>query len=97
MNKYFVGLCVALTTFLAGTVQAEEIGSVDTVFKLFGPDHKIVVEAFDDPDVNNVTCYVSRAKTGGIKGGARLGRGYLRRRHLVSTGWADHPERKDPQ
>ncbi|MDF7679866.1 protein CreA [Enterobacteriaceae bacterium ESL0689] len=48
---------------------AEEIGSVDTVFKLFGPDHKIVIEAFDDPDIRNVTCYVSRAKTGGIKGG----------------------------
>ncbi|CAG8948152.1 unnamed protein product, partial [Penicillium salamii] len=51
---------------------AEQIGSVDTVFKIFGPDHKIVVEAFDDPDVKNVTCYISRAKTGGIKGGLGL-------------------------
>lgn len=59
------------TLFSAG-VAAEEIGSVDTVFKIFGPDHKIVVEAFDDPDVKNVTCYVSRAKTGGIKGGLGL-------------------------
>ncbi len=48
------------------------MGSVDTVFKLLGPDHKIVVEAFDDPDVKNVTCYISRAKTGGIKGGLGL-------------------------
>lgn len=47
---------------------AEHIGSVDTAFILIGPDHKIVVEAFDDPNVNGVTCYVSRAKTGGIKG-----------------------------
>lgn len=54
------------------SVQAEQIGSVDTVFKMFGPDHKIVVEAFDDPDVKNVTCYLSRAKTGGIKGGLGL-------------------------
>ncbi len=54
------------------SVFAEQIGSVDTVFKVFGPDHKIVVEAFDDPDVNNVTCYISRAKTGGIKGGLGL-------------------------
>ena len=64
-----------LTTllFLAGNAaQAEEIGSVDTVFKVFGPDHKIVVEAFDDPEVKNVTCYISRAKTGGIKGGLGL-------------------------
>ncbi len=45
---------------------------MDTVFKMFGPDHKIVVEAFDDPDVKNVTCYISRAKTGGIKGGLGL-------------------------
>ncbi|MCL6743924.1 MULTISPECIES: protein CreA [Kosakonia] len=55
-----------------GSAQAEQIGSVDTVFKMFGPDHKIVVEAFDDPDVKNVTCYISRAKTGGIKGGLGL-------------------------
>ncbi|MFO6485419.1 CreA family protein [Escherichia coli] len=26
------------------------------------------MEAFDDPDVKNVTCYVSRAKTGGLRG-----------------------------
>lgn len=52
--------------------RAEQIGSVDTVFKILGPDHKIIVEAFDDPDVKNVTCYISRAKTGGIKGGLGL-------------------------
>ncbi|MEW5558888.1 protein CreA [Enterobacter asburiae] len=58
---------------LAGSAaHAEQIGSVDTVFKMIGPDHKIVVEAFDDPDVQNVTCYISRAKTGGIKGGLGL-------------------------
>ena len=51
---------------------AEPIGEVDTVFKLIGPDHKIVVDAYDDPKVTGVTCYVSRAKTGGIKGGLGL-------------------------
>lgn len=51
---------------------AEEIGSVDTVFKFIGPDHKIVVEAYDDPKVTGVTCYVSRAKTGGISGALGL-------------------------
>lgn len=53
-------------------LHAQAIGEVDTVFKLFGPDHKIVVDAFDDPKVKGVTCYVSRAKTGGIKGGLGL-------------------------
>ena len=51
---------------------SEEVGSVDTVFKLIGPDHKIVVDAYDDPKVSGVTCYVSRAKTGGIKGAMGL-------------------------
>lgn len=51
---------------------AENIGSVDTAFKLIGPDHKVVVEAYDDPKVNGVTCYISRAKTGGISGGLGL-------------------------
>jgi CreA protein len=47
---------------------AEQVGEVDTVFILIGPDHKIVVEAYDDPKVAGVSCYVSRAKTGGLKG-----------------------------
>ena len=58
---------------LAGVgVRAETIGEVDTVFKLIGPDHKIVVDAYDDPKVTGVTCYVSRARTGGIKGAVGL-------------------------
>ncbi|MEH2921765.1 protein CreA [Samsonia erythrinae] len=63
---------LGLLCSVIGVAHAEEIGSVDTTFKLLGPDHKIVVEAFDDPDVSNVTCYISRAKTGGIKGGLGL-------------------------
>ncbi len=53
-------------------LQAQPIGEVDTVFKFIGPDHKIVVDAHDDPKVKGVTCYVSRAKTGGIKGAVGL-------------------------
>lgn len=56
----------------AACARAESVGEVDTVFKWIGPDHKIVVDAYDDPDVAGVTCYVSRAKTGGIKGGLGL-------------------------
>ncbi len=67
----FSGLVLGLL-FSISAAHAQAIGEVDTVFKLFGPDHKIVVEAFDDPKVKGVTCYVSRAKTGGIKGGLGL-------------------------
>ena len=56
----------------APAANAEPIGEVDTVFKLIGPDHKIVVDAHDDPKVGGVTCYVSRAKTGGISGAIGL-------------------------
>ncbi len=51
---------------------AEQIGEVSTVFKWLGPNDKVVLEAFDDPKVEGVTCYLSRAKTGGIKGGLGL-------------------------
>ncbi|WP_321283897.1 CreA family protein [uncultured Vibrio sp.] len=65
-----------LTTLIAGAflllasaqAGAEEIGEVNTTFKLIGANNKIVIEAFDDPDISGATCYVSRAKTGGIKG-----------------------------
>jgi CreA protein len=56
----------------AACSRAEPIGAVDTVFKWIGPDHKIVVEAYDDPRVNGVACYVSRARTGGISGALGL-------------------------
>ncbi|MBD8496295.1 CreA family protein [Pseudomonas syringae] len=67
----------ALTLFgsvLGGALPAlaEEIGQVSTVFKLVGPNDRIMVEAFDDPGVEGVTCYLSRAKTGGVKGGLGL-------------------------
>lgn len=51
---------------------AEVLGEVNTVFKLIGPDHKIIVEAYDDPKVTGVACYVSRAKTGGVSGALGL-------------------------
>ena len=57
---------------VASVARAEPIGEVDTVFQWIGPDHKIVVDAHDDPKVGGVACYVSRAKTGGIKGAVGL-------------------------
>ena len=61
-----------LSLFLPLSVGAEEIGSVDTAFKLIGPDHKIVIEAFDDPVVEGGACHLSRAKKGGITGALGL-------------------------
>jgi len=63
---------VLIIWLAAMPVMAEEIGSVDTVWKLLGANHKIIVEVFDDPKVEGVSCFVSRAKTGGISGSLGL-------------------------
>ena len=56
----------------AGAVAAEEIGEVTTAIRILGANHKIVVEAFDDPKVEGVACFISRARTGGISGSLGL-------------------------
>jgi CreA protein len=65
MRRSILTLLLSLLTLPA---LAEDIGSVGYRFKWLGPNDKIVVEAFDDPDVPGVTCYMSHARTGGIKG-----------------------------
>jgi CreA protein len=70
--KAWTTAALGLVALCACASRAEQIGSVDTAFQWLGPDHKIVVEAYDDPRVQGVTCYVSRAKTGGIKGALGL-------------------------
>ena len=66
------GLLAGVLVLASQSLLAERIGEVSTVFKWLGPNDKIVVEAFDDPEVEGVTCYLSRAQTGGIKGGLGL-------------------------
>jgi CreA protein len=64
-----------LATALMGcafSASADRIGEVSTVFKFIGPNHKVVVDVFDDPRVGGVSCYLSRAKTGGVSGALGL-------------------------
>ncbi|MBC7436213.1 MAG: CreA family protein [Bdellovibrionales bacterium] len=69
MNRKNMAFSLIAGSFLlAHSAHSEPIGEVATAFILLGANHKIVVEAYDDPKVAGVTCYVSRAKTGGIKG-----------------------------
>jgi len=64
---------VAVTMLLAAAAAAQtRIDSFNTNFRWLGPDDRIVVERYDDPKVANVSCYLSRAQTGGIKGGIGL-------------------------
>jgi CreA protein len=66
-TNIFLATLLCCTTLVAAS-HAEEVGSVDTKFKMLGPDHKIVIEAFDDPKIEGITCYLSRSKKGGLKG-----------------------------
>ena len=68
MNK----IALLLLACLSAPAMAEEVGEVSTTFKLLSPNDKVVVEAFDDPAVQGVACYISRAKTGGYKGALGL-------------------------
>jgi CreA protein len=69
MKKITLSLLLMMLSMVAA---AEKIGSVDTDFRLIGPDNKIEIEAFDDEGVPGVTCYISRATTGGVKGAVGL-------------------------
>src|ERR1700684_3212069 len=65
--RYF--LLTLLLTFSYAAHAQTRIDSINTNFRWLGPDDKIVVDRYDDPKVANVSCYLSRAETGGIKGG----------------------------
>jgi CreA protein len=51
-----------------GRLHAADIGCVSTTFRVVGANDKICVSAFDDPKVPGVTCHLSQARTGGMKG-----------------------------
>lgn len=69
MKSTLLRVTLAATAYalLLPHAHSEEVGSVNTNFRVTGSD-RVVVEAYDDPVVTGVTCYVSRARTGGIKG-----------------------------
>ncbi len=63
-KSWWVMFCV----FTLSSARSEEIGCVTTSWKLIGSNHKVCVQAFDDPKVSGVSCHISQAKKGGIKG-----------------------------
>ncbi len=61
-------LCVVLLGGAVERLHAEDIGCVSTTFRVLGANDKMCVSAFDDPKVPGVTCHLSHARTGGMKG-----------------------------
>ncbi len=71
MRATIYSLALLFTLAIPASPQTR-IDAISTTFRWFGPNDKIVVERYDDPEITNVSCYMSRADTGGIKGGLGL-------------------------
>ncbi len=67
MLKRFAAACL-LTLMSLPAIAQERVGEVSTTFRVVGPNDKVVIDRFDDPKVENASCYVSRAETGGLSG-----------------------------
>jgi len=68
MKTFSLLLLAALALPASFSVAAEEIGCATTTWKLIGANHRVCVYAYDDPRIPGVTCHVSQARTGGVKG-----------------------------
>jgi CreA protein len=49
----------ALLLSLATLARADEVGCTSTTFHLFSPNDKVCIMAFNDPDIDGVTCHIS--------------------------------------
>jgi CreA protein len=67
MKRLVLAVILSLPAMVAHA--QTQIDGISTTFRWLGPNDKIVIERYDDPRVQNVSCYLSRAETGGIKGG----------------------------
>ncbi len=65
-------IVAALLTMAAPAFAQNRVGAVDTTFRLVGRNDRVVVDRYDDPKVSGVSCYMSRAETGGVKGSLGL-------------------------
>jgi CreA protein len=67
MSRFILAAVLASLT-LAPALAQDRVGEVSTTFRVVGPNDKVVIDRFDDPKVENASCYVSRAETGGLSG-----------------------------
>jgi CreA protein len=63
-----VACLIGLAVLIVGKARAEEIGCISTTFRFLGANDKVCVEVFDDPAIPGVSCHISQARTGGVKG-----------------------------
>ena len=69
MGLLMAGGLGSVTTAAADNTR---VGAVSTTFRLLGRNDRIAVDRYDDPAVAGVSCYMSHAETGGVKGSLGL-------------------------
>lgn len=72
MSRSIFFLLLSVLAAAATQARAEEVGCVTTAWKMIGANHKVCVDAFEDPKVSGVTCHISQARTGGVSGSLGL-------------------------
>ncbi|WNV06021.1 CreA family protein [Candidatus Methylospira mobilis] len=72
MMQRLIAAAIVLLPLMIIDANAEEIGCVTTAWKFWGANHKVCVDAFDDPRIPGVVCHISQARTGGISGAIGL-------------------------
>ncbi len=88
MRRFLLALCL-IAPLPASAEDTARIGHVNTAITNLGltRSHQVVVERFGDPEVPNVQCYVSQARTGGLSGMVGLAEDPARfSLHCVATG-----------
>jgi CreA protein len=66
--RTIIAVLMVMSLALAPALAQDRVGEVSTTFRVVGPNDKVVIDRFDDPKVENASCYVSRAETGGLSG-----------------------------
>lgn len=67
MSKQWIILSLSALLLSACGQNTDKIGEASTVFNFLGKNDRIEVEAFEDPDVKGISCFLSYAKKGGLK------------------------------
>ena len=60
-----IALCSCVLLAGGSPARADDIGCLDTTFKLLSPNDSVCVSAFEDPKAPGVTCHISQARKGG--------------------------------
>ncbi|TCH97521.1 hypothetical protein EJV46_15455 [Roseococcus sp. SYP-B2431] len=70
MKRQLVLAALLLVAAPAAADDTTRVGRVNTAITNLGltRSHQVVVERFTDPEIPNVACYVSQARTGGLAG-----------------------------